>query len=114
MSVLAVNLINELDRIDQHFLLALDDFHSIEDESVLDLIAQLLHHPPRAMHLVLTGRRDPLLPISTLRAKRLLNEIRTQDLRFNESETAAFLTKGLGMQVDSSTAAAMEKNPKAG
>ncbi|MBT8331027.1 MAG: winged helix-turn-helix transcriptional regulator [Deltaproteobacteria bacterium] len=109
LSVLAVNIINEIDRIEQHFILVLDDFHLIEDESVLDLITQLLHHPPRTMHLVLISRQDPLLPISTLRAKHLVTEIRTQDLRFNQAETAAFLTKVLGNQVASATVAAMDK-----
>ena len=86
VSTLAGSLINEFDRIEQPFILVLDDFHIIKDESVLDLLTQLLHHPPQAMHLVLIGRRDPPLPISALRAKGLLTEIRTQDLRFNDPE----------------------------
>ena len=114
VAALAGSLINELDRIEQPFILVLDDFHTIKDVSVLDLLTQLLHHPQQAMHLVLIGRRDPPLPISTLRAKRLLTEIRTQDLRFNEMEIATFLTQELEMQIDSSTAAALEKKPKAG
>jgi LuxR family maltose regulon positive regulatory protein len=109
MSILSGTLINEIDRIEKPFILALDDFHLIEDESVLDLVAQVLYHPPKPMHLVLISRRDPLLPISSMRAKNLMREIRTQDLRFNEIETATFLTQVLGAQVDSSTAAAVEK-----
>jgi ATP/maltotriose-dependent transcriptional regulator MalT len=109
VSVLAGSLINELDRIEKRFILVLDDFHIIKDESVLDLVTRLLHHPPQAMHLVLIGRRDPSLPISTLRAKGLLTEIRTQDLRFNKMEIATFLTRELEMQIDSSTAAALEE-----
>jgi LuxR family maltose regulon positive regulatory protein len=109
VSALAGNLINELNLIEQPFILVLDDFHLIKDESVLDLLTQLLHHPPQAMYLVLIGRRDPSLPISMLRAKGLVTEIRTQDLRFNEMETATFLTQMLGTHVDSVTAAAVEE-----
>ena len=81
VSALAGNLINVLDLIEQPFFLVLDDFHFIKNESVIDLVTQLLHHPPQAMHLMLIGRRDPPLPISVLRAKGFVSEIRTQDLR---------------------------------
>jgi len=108
-SILATSLINELDRIEQPFILVLDDFHRVKDESVFLLLNQLLHHPPQAMHLVLICRRDPLLKISRMRAKSLLTEIRVQDLRFNKMETATFLTLELGTQVDLTTAAALEK-----
>jgi ATP/maltotriose-dependent transcriptional regulator MalT len=59
------------------------------------------------MHLVLICRRDPYLPILTLRDKRLLAKIRTQDLRFNEMEIRTILTQMLETQVDSSTTAAL-------
>ena len=108
-AVLGANLLNELDRIKQRFILVLDDFHHIENESVLEMITQLLSHPPQAMHLVLIGRLDPALPISALRAQSLVTEIRTQDLRFDLNETEEFLAQVLGIQVDSSTAAALEE-----
>ena len=102
-AILVANLLNELDLIEQSFIMVLDDFHLIEDESVLDLIIKFLHHPPRTMQLVLIGRQDPAVPISTLRAQSFVTEIRTQDLRFNELETATFLKLLLGTQVDSVT-----------
>ncbi len=109
VSALADNLINELDLIKQPFILVLDDFHLIKDESVLNLLTQWLRHLSQAMHLVLIGRRDPPLPISMLRAKSFLTEIRSRDLRFNEMETAMFLTQVLETHVDSPTAAAVVK-----
>jgi LuxR family maltose regulon positive regulatory protein len=109
MSILVSSLINEIDSIEQSFILALDDFQLIKNKSVLDLVNQLLRHPASSMHLILISRRDPFLPISTLRAKRLMTEIRAQDLRFNEMETAMFLTQQLGMQVDASAAEALEQ-----
>ena len=109
VSTLAGSLINEIDGVEKSFVLALDDFHLIKDKSLLDLISQLLHHPPQSFHLVLISRRDPYLPISTLRASRLMTEIRTQDLRFCEVEVTQLLTKMLGTQVDLPTTAALEK-----
>jgi len=109
IAVLVANLMNELDLIEQSFIMVLDDFHLIEDESVLDMITQLLHHPPQTMHLVLIARQDPAMPISKLRAQSFVTEIRTQELCFNKLETATFLRLVLGTQVDSATAAALEE-----
>jgi ATP/maltotriose-dependent transcriptional regulator MalT/ActR/RegA family two-component response regulator len=109
ISVLAGKLINELNRIEEPFFLVLDDFHFIKNQTILDLITQVLHHSPKSMHLVLVCRRDPPLPISTLRVKGTVMEIRTRDLRFDTDEVASFLTKVFGKQVASSTVTALEK-----
>ncbi|MFN8456836.1 MAG: hypothetical protein U0401_19590 [Anaerolineae bacterium] len=42
------------------------------------------------MHLILTSRADPPLPLARLRARRQLSEIRAADLRFTPDEAAAF------------------------
>jgi LuxR family maltose regulon positive regulatory protein len=102
---LASTLLNELDRIEGAFILVLDDFHLIHHESAIDLLAQLLRYPPQSMQLVLIGRRDPSLPISTLRAKSLVTEIRTLDLRFSQKETARCLTRVMDAPVASEVAA---------
>jgi len=108
-SVLAHSFINELDQIDQEFILTMDDYHVIQDKAVHNLLAEILHHPPRAMHLVLVSRRDPPLPLVSLRAKRQMTEIRVQDLRFSQEETAVFLQQMTGTSVDEATVAALEK-----
>ena len=109
VSVLARILINELDQIEKEFILALDDYHLIRDKSVHGLIAKLLEHPSAFMHLVLIGRRDPPLPLTALRAKGQMVEIRTQDLRFSLDETVAFLQQMTGVPIDNAAAAILEK-----
>ena len=106
VSVLVASLLNELEGIEQEFILVLDDFHRIEDPSVLDLLAEVLRYPAEPMHLVLAGRRDPFLPMSSLRARGLVTEIRAQALRFTAQETAAFLDGALTDRVEEATAAA--------
>jgi LuxR family maltose regulon positive regulatory protein len=105
--LLASTLANDLDSIEQGFILVLDDIHRIHEKSVYNLLNMLLDHPPRPMHLVLVGRRDPLLPISRLRGSNRMTEIRTLDLRFSAMETAAYLQRALREQINESTAAAM-------
>jgi len=102
LSVLAGSLANELDLIEEDFVLVLDDIHLIQEKSVYDLLTELLRHPPRPMHLVLVGRRDPSLPITSLRARDQVTEVRLFDLRFTTVETAAFLKTALGEQVHAS------------
>jgi len=109
VSVLAGSLLNELARIEQPFMLVLDDFHHIQDESVHELLIQLLSHLPQSLHLVLVGRRDPALPIFALRAKGQVTEIRTQELRFTKAEMAEYLERFAGIQINPSTAGALEE-----
>jgi len=46
---------------------------------------------------VLATRTDPELPLSRLRVRGQLLEIRDRDLRFTGAETASFLTQGMGL-----------------
>ena len=105
LPVLAGSLANELDAIAQDFIVVLDDIHRVQKKSVYDFLTELLRHPPRTMHLVLIGRRDPNLPIASFRAKGLVTEIRLNDLRFTPQETASYLKTALGDLVDEATAA---------
>ncbi|MBW2429188.1 MAG: hypothetical protein JRF56_09535 [Deltaproteobacteria bacterium] len=109
MSTLAGTLINELNEIDQNFILVLDDYHMIREKAVHDLIVELLLHPPEAMHLVVASRRDPPFPIFDLRARGKMTEIRTQELRFSLSETTSFLQNVMEMDVDRQTAAIIDE-----
>ena len=63
-------LLNELDQLDQDFVLVLDDYHQIVDSSIHQLLWGLLAHPPRALHLVLTARHDPPIPPRHSRPRR--------------------------------------------
>jgi len=107
LSIVIVSLINELDRIEQPFILCLDDCHLIRNESVFELLAELLKNPPQSMHLILTSRCDLPLPFHMLRAQSRMTEIRTQELRFNLEETTTFLNKTLGIEVDPATSRAL-------
>ncbi len=104
VTVLADTLVNEIDEIDQDFIVVLDDFHFIHEKSVQEFLGKVLRHPPQPMHLVLVGRKDPFLPISTLRARDQLTEVRTHDLRFSASEVKAFVESNLDNPIEDDTA----------
>ena len=108
-SILTGTLINELDRIEQPFILALDDYHLIHDLAVHDLVDDLLHHSPRTLHLALITRLNPPLNLRRLRARSQMVEIRAQDLRFTADETYVFMRKAMGSSVDQATAALLQE-----
>ncbi len=95
VSVMARYLLNDLERNEEPIILVLDDLHRIHDRAIYDLLDELLKYPPPTMHLVLVGRLDPPLKLTTLRAKRQITEIHERDLRFSTSETALLLEQML-------------------
>ena len=106
---LSSSLQNELHRIEQTFILVLDDYYLIKETAVHNLLSGMLKYPPQSLHLVIIGRKDPPLPISMLRAQSVVMEIRPQDLCFTIEETAALLNQLLGNQIDPATAIALQK-----
>lgn len=90
------------------FVFVLDDFHVIHAPSVLQMIAHLLEHLPPQMHLLLLTRIDPPLPLSRLRARNQLLEIRAEQLRFSREEIAFFLGEVMGLALSAEDIAAME------
>lgn len=102
--VTARYLLNDLDQIQEPFILALDDLYMIHEGAIFDLLGELLRHPVSTLHLVLITRRDPPLPIASLRARRQVTEVRARDLRFTAPESARLLSKMLKRHFDEATA----------
>ena len=100
---IANNLINELDLIEQPFILVLDDYHLIKVQTIHDLLSEVLLHPPPNMHLVFGTRVDPPLPLVNLRATSRLIEFRMNDLRFKPEETSRLFEQMIGESIDTAT-----------
>jgi len=97
ISILVTSLSNELGKIEQPFILVLDDYHRINTQSsVNELVDHLLEWPPLALHLVIVTRRDPPLQLVNLRAKGQMIELRMHDLCFTPSETQILLKNTAG------------------
>ena len=106
---LLATLLNELDSTEDDFLLVLDDYHAIDSSAVDELLAFVVEHMPQSMHLVITTREDPALPLARLRARNQLTEVRAADLRFTESEAADFLNQVMGLHLSTENIAMLEK-----
>lgn len=92
-------LLNEIAAAPDAFTVVLDDYHVIDSEAVDQAVTFLLEHAPPQMHLVITTREDPRLPLARLRAGGQLTELRAADLRFDSTETAAFLADVMGLEL---------------
>jgi LuxR family transcriptional regulator, maltose regulon positive regulatory protein len=89
-------------------ILVLDDFHLIDTQPIQDSLNFLLENLPPQLHLVITTREDPLLPLARLRARGQLTELRAADLRFTSAEAAEFLNQVMGLDLSSADIAALE------
>ena len=101
-------LLNEITAIPDNFVLVLDDYHVIDSKPVDQALIFLVEHLPSQMHLVITTREDPHLPLARLRARGQLTELRAADLRFTPAEAAEFLNQVMSLNLSAEDIAALE------
>jgi LuxR family maltose regulon positive regulatory protein len=101
-------LLNQVTDLAQGVILVLDDYHLISDPAVHEGIAFLLEHLPPQMHVVISTRADPPLPIHRLRARGQLAELRSGDLRFTADEAATFLNAAMRLELAREDVEALE------
>ncbi|MCB0047390.1 MAG: hypothetical protein KDD92_18335 [Caldilineaceae bacterium] len=93
VATLFSHLINDLAQSSEQHVLALDDYHLIQNKTIHDALAFLLENQPPQLHLVMISRTEPPLPLAKLRAKNQLVTLGANDLRFTRSETETFLNQ---------------------
>jgi len=106
--VILTSLVNEITVLPFPFILVLDDYHLTDSKRVDDSLAFLLEHLPSQMHVVITTREDPNLPLARLRVRNQLTELRAADLRFTTDEAAEFLNQVMGLSLRAEDIAALE------
>jgi LuxR family maltose regulon positive regulatory protein len=72
-------------------VLVLDDYHHLDAPEAHALTLLLLERSPPQLHLIISTRVDPPLPLAKLRVRGELSEIRSAELRFTSEELASFL-----------------------
>lgn len=103
------NLLEEIDSFHDRGILVLDDFHVITSTAVNGSLAYLLENLPPDIHLVISTRSDPPIPIAKLRSRGQVLEIRADELRFTSGEAAAFLNQTMGLALSSEQVAALDE-----
>ena len=87
--------INEMAAAAAPLVLVLDDYHLISSTQVHASVNILLDRCPPQLHLVLITRADPPLPLSRLRVRGELAELRAEQLRFSLDEALEFFADRL-------------------
>ena len=101
-------VLNELSAVPNDVDLVLDDYHLVDGPDIRAGMVFLLEHLPPHVHLVISTRADPLLPLARLRARGELVEVRAADLRFTPDEVAAYLNDVIGLDLSAKDIAALE------
>ena len=101
-------LINDLSELENHLMLVLDDYHVISHPEIHEALRYLVEHQPYHMHLVITSREDPPLPLSRLRARGEMAEIRMHDLRFSLDEATQFFSNSMNLDLVSEEISTLE------
>ena len=101
-------LLNDLDLVGHDIVLVLDDYHTIDAPEIQVGITFMLEHLPANVHLVITTRADPVLPLARLRARGELVEVRAADLRFTPDEATAYLNDVMTLELSAREVATLE------
>jgi LuxR family maltose regulon positive regulatory protein len=96
MESVLTRLINDLSEIPDEVGLVLDDYHVITAPSIHTTLAFFIERMPAQIHLFLTSRVDPPLPLTRLRARAELIQLGSSELRFTLQEVATFLKGTIG------------------
>jgi LuxR family transcriptional regulator, maltose regulon positive regulatory protein len=94
-----VQLLNGFAELDEPVIAVIDDFHVVRSAEISGVIEQLLRAAPEGLHLVISTRHDPLLPLHLLRASGELTELRARDLAMTAGEVRELL-EGLDVELE--------------
>ena len=102
------SVLNDLASTDQVVVLVLDDYHVVHAPTIHEAMTFLVEHLPPELRLVIATRSDPPLPLARLRSRGELAEVRAADLRFTETETAAYFD-GMGLKLSADEVSTLEE-----
>jgi ATP/maltotriose-dependent transcriptional regulator MalT len=93
------SLLVEVGDLPKSIVLILDDYHVLVNPDIHTLVASLIDHVPGGLHLIISSRSVPPLPLARWRLNGLLGEIHASDLRFNLVEGGELMQLLLGVEI---------------
>ena len=105
---LMIGLINSITAVPAPVVLVLDDYQAIGQPEIHQVVTFLLDHCPPQMQMIIASREDPPLPLSQLRARGQITEIRERDLRFTRGEAVVFLNQVMDLKLTAEEVSALE------
>jgi LuxR family maltose regulon positive regulatory protein len=93
------SLLNELSVVGSPLVLVLDDYQMVTNATCHHTLAFFLDHLPAGVHVALSTRVDPPLPLARMRARGELAEVRAAELRFTDEEASELLNGSMSLQL---------------
>ncbi|GGN94826.1 LuxR C-terminal-related transcriptional regulator [Saccharibacillus kuerlensis] len=106
-SILTV-LLNEIAAISVPFILVLDDYHAVNVKEINDVLFFLITHLPPRIHIVITTRESPDIPLAKFRVRDQLTELYAADLKFTSSEAELFLNESMALNLSAKQVSVLE------
>jgi LuxR family maltose regulon positive regulatory protein len=103
------SLINDVAAAPAPVALVLDDYHLVRNQAIHQWLGFLVDHQPTQLHVIVATREDPPLPLSKLRGRGQLSEIRQADLQFTVEEAAGFFSETMEMDLTTSEVVALHR-----
>jgi len=102
-------LLNQMSASETSVLLILDDLHLVDRLEIHEQLGYFIEHLPPHVHVVVSTRADPALPLARLRVRGDLVEIRSADLRFTAEEAATYLNDVMHLGLSPADTTALER-----
>jgi anti-anti-sigma factor len=93
------SLLGELAAVDPQLVLVLDNYHLVTNATCHHTLRVFLEQLPTGVHLVLSTRVDPPLPLARMRARGELAELRAADLQVTGEEASELLNGAMGLRL---------------
>jgi LuxR family maltose regulon positive regulatory protein len=92
-------LINGLAELPCRVVVVLDDYQYVSAGEANESVAFFLEHLPENVHLVISSRSDPSLPLGRLRARAEMNEIRAEELALTKEEVECLMNERMELGI---------------
>lgn len=102
-------VLNDLAMVPADVWLVLDDYHLADSHEVASGMVFLLDHLPSHVHVLISTRADPELPLPRWRVRGELVELRAAELRFTSEEATAYLNDVAGLDLSAVDVEALEQ-----
>ena len=103
-----IPLLNDISAYQNQLCIILDDYHCIQSQEVHGMLKYILDHLPPQLHLILSTRADPPLPLAKMRARNNLAELRINELCFKKDDIDAFFREIMGMSLSEENISTLE------
>lgn len=105
----ALEISNALALVSSQWILVLDDLHRVTSPDIHALLTELVQGSPPTLHIVLSTRSEPPLPLNRWRARGWLFDLPRQELYFTLTETLDFLNRQTGAVLSEGIALAVQE-----